>query len=404
MKEQQFTKPYYFFFLVLPFGISIGFATVTLPYLLTQHGFTVAQSASIVAIGFSANVWRFLWGPLADLSLTLRKWYWIGVIACVSTLVLLSVITYSVKNATLITFILFLSQVAATFVVLPLGGLMAHRIEETKKGLASGWYQAGNLGGMGFGGGAGLWLASHFNASIAGIVLGISSLMVGLFIFRITDVQRTKAATIGVELKNMGSSLLAIVRVPIVLFILIMFLMPIATGAASNLWSSIAQDWKTNADTVALVTGVLSGVIGAIGCVIGGWVADKFGNWFAFFSAGSICALVTAIMAILPCTPVVYIVGVLFYAFALGLANAVYTSLALYASGKTSASTKYALLLSLANIPVVYMTAIDGWIHDKYNSKFMLLLEALAGIIFIIIVYLVLRWLMAKSLVLQEIP
>ena len=60
--------------------MSAGFVSVTLPFALTRAGFPVAITASIVALGVSANVWRFLWGPLADLTLTLRRWYVIGVV------------------------------------------------------------------------------------------------------------------------------------------------------------------------------------------------------------------------------------------------------------------------------------------------------------------------------------
>jgi hypothetical protein len=75
----------------MPYGISGGYVAVTLPFVLTRAGFSVATTASIVAIGFSANVWRFLWGPVADLSLTLGRWYAIGVAAGAATLLLLSV-------------------------------------------------------------------------------------------------------------------------------------------------------------------------------------------------------------------------------------------------------------------------------------------------------------------------
>ena len=61
-----------------------------------------------------------------------------------------------------LTAMVFVSQVAGTLVVLPVGGMMAHSVAEEKKGRASGWYQMGNLSGSGLGGGAGVWLASHF--------------------------------------------------------------------------------------------------------------------------------------------------------------------------------------------------------------------------------------------------
>lgn len=62
MPHRETAKPFIFFFLVLPYGISSGFVSITLPFVLTRAGFSVATAASIVAIGVSANLWRFLWG------------------------------------------------------------------------------------------------------------------------------------------------------------------------------------------------------------------------------------------------------------------------------------------------------------------------------------------------------
>jgi len=70
VRRRQSTDPITFFFLVLPYGISSGFVSVTLPFILTRAGFSVAAAASIVAIGVSANLWRFLGRPVADLTLT----------------------------------------------------------------------------------------------------------------------------------------------------------------------------------------------------------------------------------------------------------------------------------------------------------------------------------------------
>ena len=89
MPHREITKPFIFFFLVLPHGVSSGFVSITLPFVLTRAGFSVAIAASIVAIGVSANLWRFLWGPIADLTLTARRWYLIGLSAAALTLFLL---------------------------------------------------------------------------------------------------------------------------------------------------------------------------------------------------------------------------------------------------------------------------------------------------------------------------
>src|SRR5512133_4330621 len=92
MHDRESTHPFVFFFLVLPYGISSGFVSITLPFILTRVGFSVALAASIVAVGVSANLWRFLWGPVADFTLTARRWYLLGLVTTAVTLLLLGLI------------------------------------------------------------------------------------------------------------------------------------------------------------------------------------------------------------------------------------------------------------------------------------------------------------------------
>lgn len=191
MSTQKFINPFLIFFLVFPGGISQGFVTVALPYLLTHQGFSVAETAGIIAIGVSANLFRFLWGPVVDISLSLKKWYWIGLFACIATLLLLCYATFGVKGVVLLSVIAFVSQVAATFTLLPVNGFMAHCIEDSKKGIASGWYQAGSLAGVGFGGGVGLFLSTHYSVLFAGLVLGAASIVFAFSILLINDIQHS---------------------------------------------------------------------------------------------------------------------------------------------------------------------------------------------------------------------
>ena len=177
MEQQQFTKPFYIFFLMMPSGISQGFVTVALPFLLTKNGFPVALTAGIVAIGLSANLWRFLWGPVVDITLSSRKWFVIGIVSTIVTLLLICFIPLTIKGTAFLSLIVFISQVATTITLLPINSIIAKSIRENKKGEASGWYQAGSLAGMGFGGGAGLWLATHFSLITSGLALCILSLL-----------------------------------------------------------------------------------------------------------------------------------------------------------------------------------------------------------------------------------
>ncbi|MGA2555641.1 MAG: MFS transporter [Verrucomicrobiota bacterium] len=390
MREPRSTSPITFFFLVLPCGISSGFVSVTLPFALTSAGFPVATTASILAIGMSAYVWRFLWAPVADLTLTLRRWYLVGLVACSATLLLLGLTPLRQNAAGILTAMVFLSQVAATLVVLPLGGLMAHTVVEQEKGRAAGWYQGGNLGGAGIGGGAGVWLASHFSNGVASAVLSAAMLICAAALYFVPEV-RTGTERLGQKMREIGRDFRDMLRSPIVLLTIFLFASPIGIGAASNLWSAVAPDWHAGPNTVALVTGFFNGLACVLGCVVGGWLADRVGRWWVFFGSGTIMALVGIIMAAAPRSVVAYASGVLFYAFSMGLAYAAFTALALHAIGRGAASAKYAILVSLGNVPCSYMTAFDGWMHDRFGSAGMLNSEALLGLGCILVGLLVLR-------------
>jgi MFS family permease len=371
------------FFLLLPYGISAGFVSITLPFFLTRAGFSVAASASIVALGVSANVWLFFWGPIVDLALTPRRWYLLAVVVAAATLFLLGIVPFQQSAIGLLTAMVFISQIAVTFVVLPMGALMAYTVPEEAKGRAAGWYQAGNLGGNGIGGGLGVWLGVHFSKEVAGAALALAMVAAAGAILFAADFRVVAGFGFRERMRLTGRDILAMLRSPIPLLTLILVTSPIGAGGMNNIWSAVAPDWHAGAQMVALVTGVLNGIVCAVGCLLGGWIADRFGRWWSYFGFGAALALAAMLMSISPWTPSAYAAGVLVYAFFLGAGYAAFSALVVHAIGRGVASTKYAICQSLGNIPVAYMTAFDGWMHDRHGGVWMLNGEALLAFIFI---------------------
>ncbi len=381
MRDDRSSDPVTYFFLLLPYGISNGFVSITLPFALVHAGFSVAAAASVVALGLSANLWRFASAPVVDLTLSLRRWYWLGLGACVATLLGLGLMPLRPEATVLLTVVAFVSQIGANLVVVPVGGFIAHTVPEEQKGRAAGWYQAGNLGGTGIGGGVGVWMASHFSFFSASGTLALAMLIGGLALRFVPDVRPVEGESIGHRLRLMGRDLLDLLRTPIGLLTILLVTSPIGSGAMNNLWSAVAPDWHAGANTVALVTGILNGIVAAVGCIAGGWLTDRAGRWWAYFGSGIFLAVVAAAMAIAARTSVAFSTGVLFYAFVGGVAYAAFSALVLFAIGRGAASTKYALLSSFGNLPVIYVTALDGWSHDRFGSAGMLFFEAVAGIV-----------------------
>ena len=50
------------------------------------------------------------------------------------------------------------------------------------------------------------------------------------------------------------------------------------------------------------------------------------------------------------------------------------------AIGLGAAATKYSVFISLSNVPIVYMTALEGWAHAQWGTNGLLYTEAALGI------------------------
>lgn len=69
------SHPIIFLFLVLPFGVVTGYVTVSFAYLFAKAGISTEAIAALVAVALLPQMFRFLWAPLVDSTLTLKKWY-----------------------------------------------------------------------------------------------------------------------------------------------------------------------------------------------------------------------------------------------------------------------------------------------------------------------------------------
>ncbi|WP_163712138.1 MFS transporter [Mangrovibacterium lignilyticum] len=379
-------------FLLMPFGVMSGYVTVTIGYLLTQAGIPLEKVAPIVAITLLPNIFKFAWAPLVDTTLTVKKWYVIANIGTALGIFLTGILPLKVESLTLMAVIVFLLSLVNTIVAMSTESLLAHDTPDHLKGRAAGWLNAGNLGGLGLGGGAGLWLAQHLSEPwMAGGIIALACLLCTfglLFLSEPTSFikDKTYIKTIG----NLNRDIWTLIKSRMGFLALFLCFLPLGTGAASNLWSSVSNDWNASADTVATVVGVGGGILSAIGCLIGGWICDKMDRKKAYILFGMVQALCTVGMAFSPQTELTFIIWTSLYALSSGLAYAGFSAFVLEAIGKGAAATKYNVFASLSNAPIYYMIYIDQWAHGKWGAFGMLSIEsimALLGAIFFVTIF-----------------
>jgi MFS transporter, PAT family, beta-lactamase induction signal transducer AmpG len=382
MKDKHI-HPSIFMFLFIPFGVMSGYVSVTIAFQFTKAGIPLVQVAPLIAMTLLPNILKFIWAPLIDTTLSVKKWYLISNGITAIGIFLTGVLPIKVESLTLMTIIIFLSSFANTFLAMATESLVAYDTPEDLKGRASGWLQAGNLGGLGVGGGAGLWLAERLPAMwMPGAVIALVCLLCsfGLIFLpepKIALREISYLKTIG----NLNRDIWNVMKSRLGFLGLFLCFLPIGSGAASNLWSAISKDWGASADTVALVIGVAGGLLSAIGCLIGGWICDKMDRKKGYILFGIVQALCAVGMAYSPRTQLMFVIWTSLYAVSTGLTYAGFSAFTLEAIGKGAAATKYNVFASLSNAPIYFMIYIDEWAHDKWKALGMLNMEAIMALI-----------------------
>jgi PAT family beta-lactamase induction signal transducer AmpG len=368
--------------LFLPFGATSGFVSVTVGYIARQQGLGDAAIASLVAINLLPHTFKFLWAPIPDTSYSRRKWYLVSNILSTFTLIALGFIPVRTDTTQLLKALIFVNSLAITFLGMAVEGLLANVVDESQRGSAAGWLQAGNLGGAGIGGGLALWLAQRIGVQAAFFLVAVALLSCSIGLLKVHEPKRisheSPIAALGMVISDLWHTIL---KSRAGLLAMILCFLPVGSSAATALFAAIADRWHTSADAVALYTGVLAGIVSALGCMAGGWLSDCMDRKLAYAVTGVFLALAALGMSVGPRSELGYGVFTLSYQFGSGLAYGAFTGFVLEAIGRGAAATKYNVLASLSNIPIWYMTQADGWASERWSPSVMLVVDAASEVI-----------------------
>lgn len=376
------SHPIVYLVLYLPYGIGTGYVTVTLAWLLSHAGASVEQVAVLAGMALLPNTWKVLWAPIIDTTLSAKLWFMLSVSVLAASLAGIAVLPLKTDLLGVYGWLVLASSVAATVTSMAVARFMAIDTPDELKGQAGGWSQAGNLGGSGLGGGAGLWLAVHTGHPwIAGAVLGVVCMASALPLLTLAEPGRVAdGRSYGETLVETARDVLSLARTRIGLLACFIMLLPIGSGGLTQLWGAIGKDWGADADMVALVGGLLSGLVSIPGCIAGGYLADRIDKKTAYNLFGLGLAAVTAAMVFGPRTPASFLVFACLYNLVVGFCYGAYSAVTLEAIGKGAAATKFNLISSISNVPLLVVTLVDGWAETKFGASGMLWAETVMGV------------------------
>jgi PAT family beta-lactamase induction signal transducer AmpG len=375
--------PILWLILYLPYGIATGYVTVTLAWLLSHAGASVAAVATLAGLGLAPNTWKVLWAPIVDVSLTAKRWFLIANAATAASLAAFAFLPLTVAMLPAIGWLVLGNSVAGTMTAIATNRMMAYDTTEAEKGRAGGWSQAGNLGGVGLGGGAGLYIAQHTGHPwIAAAMVAVACLLCGFALLALRDPPAPAQGAPGylAVLAETGRDVWGLVQRRIGLLACFLMLLPIGSGSAQNLWAALGKDWGASADMVALIGGLLQGLAGIGGCIAGGYVCDRMDRKQAYLLFGLVMAASSLAMAFGPRTPIAFLVFATVYNVAVGLSYAAYSAVTLEAIGRGAAATKFNLISSISNVPLLVVVLVDGWAQSRWGSSGMLIGESIIGV------------------------
>jgi len=378
--------------LLLPVGMNQGFISIALGYVLAQRGIAVSVIAGLIGLRLLPDTWLFVSGPLVDCTLTSARWYVLSVIAIAISLMALAFVPLDTAGIALMAPICLALGVASIVSSSATSAAVALTTSLAVRGACAGWRQAGYLGGIGLGGGVGLWLSTHgVGPHVTAGLLALACVSCACPFLFVHVPRAERGSTLVSAARTALGSLWALLRSRDGKLAVIAVTLPAGLGAAMNLMPAVAADWRASAALVAAVTGVLGGLAALPGCIAAGYLCDRFPRRTVFIYSALACAAGEALMAIYPHSPQSFAIFVLANSALTGLAYGSVEAVIYDRLGALGAATVGGVLGSLCNLPVVIVTVLIGTVQSHRGSNAMLIVEAGLGVASVAL-YVLLIW------------
>jgi len=375
---------------IAPLGFYYGFVSTAMPILLAAHGVSVGRISEVSAIAFSPTFWAFLLCPILDVRFSKRAY---AVVFAAVSAVCLGLCTLITTHLTAFTAVLTAGCAAAVMFGNSHQGWMPDVIEDKHYSHVGATTNVANLGAAGLFATLTIVLARTLPApTAAGLLALVVVAPTAMLFFIPLPAQPTRgvAETFGSFFADLGRAC----RRPGCIAGLICFLLPTACFALTNLFSGMGADFHTPEKWVTALTGTGVAVVCSMGCLLGIWFCGRYPRRTVYVATGLGGAAAALGLIGSPHTVVWFAGGVLAYNFFQGINYTAFSALCYEIVGPMNplAGTQMALLAAAVNLPISYMTAIDGHFHTTRGLTGMLAVDAGSTVVVGVALLLAFRW------------
>ncbi|HZB87507.1 MAG TPA: MFS transporter [Terracidiphilus sp.] len=354
-------RPWLFAFLIAPPAvIAIGLISGALSYLLRHEGIDPARASGIVALLALPHTIYFLWSPVADFGLRRRTWVLAG--SAASAIVMAVAFHRHSLASPWAVRLFFLGYCLAMIVAASAGGLMGALQSEVNRRRAGSFYQCGSLLLGGLVVFAMVSLADRFSLGMLGWIVAAAIFLPSLFALAVPRGDPPSAHGLRETLAGIASEFrLTFLRWDAIPYTLLIVL-PMCSGAMLGLLPALAVDFGVSSAQVAWMNGLGGVLLTALGSMSAALIPVRIRAPIAYLLAGIVNAATLLIFALGPQRPAIYFAGTVLFLFTIGLCYSLFTGVVLEFLGDSgkSGGARYSIINSFGNVPVAYMTFVDG--------------------------------------------
>lgn len=374
---------------IAPLGFYYGFISTSMPILLASHGVSVERISRVSAIAFSPTFWAFVLCPVLDVRFSKRAYamFFAGVSA-----VCLAVSTLLTADLVAFTVVLTAGCAAAVIFGNAHQGWMPDVIDYKHYSHVGATSNVANLGAAGLFATLTVILVRTLPALPAAGLLALALMAPTAMLFFIPlPAKPTRGAA--ETFRSFFRDLYQVCKRPGCIAGLVCFVLPTAGFALTNLFAGMGRDFHTPERWVTVLNGPGVAIACSAGCLVGIWFCSRFLRRNVYILAGFGGAAAALGLMWTPHTLQWFAAGVLGYNFCQGINYTAFSALCyeIVGPGNPLASTQIALLAAAVNLPISYMTAVDGHFHTTHGLSGMLAVDALSSLTVGTVLLLVLR-------------
>lgn len=390
----RWPQPWLFAILPLACGMYTGYYQTPLPWLLRQMGCSIDRISSIASFVMIPISLYFLATPIVDFALRRRTWS--VVLSFLSGLLLFTSILLLRNQLNFAVVLLFVGTGLNQMTFACANGLMANVLKEERLSRAAAWAQGGTLAAQALGGGLLLYLSQRLAIVVVATVAAILASVPALLALTVPEPPpqsslRNLRASCVLMLRETRETLFSLKSLPGILLLL----SPVGTGAAQGLFPALAAEYHVGEHGVEVLNGLFGGVLTMLGAFVAVIVPGRWDRRICYATSGLGASLIGIYLTFAPLTPAAYFVGVGLYLLTTGACWGFFLGVVMVTLGPAGAatSTRATILVCIGNLPIVYMTRVEGWAYSLFGVRGVPAIDAIGNLLVVLAVGI---WLTAR--------